>query len=126
MVPKGQILVIGGAEDKGDGQRPDSKDDNKEFEGFEILGSLLPKEKKEKHTIEVITAASEIPVEVGRDYTKAFNRMGFNNVQHMQIQNRQDANKEEYIDRIERAHAVLFSGGDQFRLSTIMGSTKVT
>jgi cyanophycinase len=51
--------------------------------------------------------------------------MGFKNVGHMHIQNRDDANVQEYVERVKKSHAILFSGGDQFRLSTILGSTDV-
>lgn len=120
-VPKGKLLVIGGAEDKGDYEGTDKGEHkNKDFESYEILGELLPGNGS-KHGIEIITTASVIPVEVGRDYVETYKRVGFSNVNYMNIGNKQDASNEQYIERIKNAHAVLFSGGDQFRLATIIG-----
>jgi cyanophycinase len=127
MIPKGKLLVIGGAEDKGkgEGQRPDIKDRNKNFKHYEILGELLPPDPKKEHRIEIITTASEDPEEMNRTYTSAFRRAGFNNVHHLGIRNRDEAKDEIYLERIEKANAVLFSGGDQLRLSTILGGTEI-
>lgn len=124
MAPKGKLLIIGGAEDKGEGnESPEIKARNKEFKHFEILGELFPPENRKHHTIEVITTASETPVEVGRRYLHTFMRAGFTNVHTMCIHNLEEARQPEYAERITNAHAVLFTGGDQFRLSTILGGT---
>jgi cyanophycinase len=42
----------------------------------------------------------------------------------MHIRNREDANKKAYLDRIRMADGVMFSGGNQMRLSTIYGGTE--
>lgn len=120
-LPKGILLIIGGAEDKG--ETVDIAPDNKEFEAYEILKHLLPKRKNDY--IEVITTATRIPKEVGKEYQEVFARMGFRNVGVMNMENRENAMKEEFVSRIGKAYAVLFSGGDQFRLSTILSSTAV-
>ena len=123
--PRGKLLIIGGAEDKGEGEeRPEIKDKNKDFQHYEILGELLPPDDRRDHSIEVITTASSIPLEMGRTYKEAFERAGFHNVHHINIDNKEDARSRDFIQRIDRAHAVLFSGGDQFRLATILGGTE--
>ncbi|MFL5752893.1 MAG: cyanophycinase [Bacteroidia bacterium] len=126
MVPKGKLLIIGGAEDKGEEKEfPAIKAKNKDFKHYEILGELLPPEAKKEHRIELITTASSIPLEMGATYIRSFSKAGFQNIGHMSIENKEEARNEEFIQRIEKAHAVLFSGGDQFRLSTILGGTPV-
>jgi cyanophycinase len=125
MTPKGKLLIIGGAEDKGGRTRPKIRDKSKEFKSYEILGKLLPPDTRKQLSIEVITTASEIPIETGIRYTKAFHRIGFKNVSHMHIQNREDAATKEFVDRVGKAHAILFSGGNQLRLATILSSTPV-
>lgn len=127
MIPKGRLLIIGGAEDKGEGesQRPDIRDKNKNFKHYEILGELLPPDPKRDHIIEIITTASEDPEEMNRTYTNSFRRAGFNNIHHISIRSKEEARNKDYLLRLEKAHAVLFSGGDQFRLSTILGGTEV-
>ena len=37
MVPKGKLLIIGGAEDKSDGKDSEMRDKNEQFERFEIF-----------------------------------------------------------------------------------------
>jgi len=122
-VPKGKLLIIGGAEDKGTTDESDNK--NRDFHSYEILEELLPDDTENKRTIEVITTASQVPDEVGSDYIEAFKRRGFDHVNYMNIGNKADAADEGFIKRAQKAHAIFFSGGDQFRLATIMGGTKI-
>jgi cyanophycinase len=125
MMPKGTILLIGGAEDKEDGQSPDMKGDNKNFERFEILKQLLPAGGRKKRKIEIITTASSMPDEMNRTYAAAFRKIGFKEVGFMKIETKSEARNPDYTGRINAAHAVLFSGGDQFTLSAILGGTEV-
>jgi cyanophycinase len=124
MIPKGQLLIIGGAEDKGGERRPLMREISKQFENYEIITSLLPSHRT-NHTIEIITTASRIPFQMGIDYIEAFRQIGFNDINAMHIQSREDAGKPEFVERVLKAHAVLFSGGDQLRLSTILSDTPV-
>lgn len=128
MIPKGKLLIIGGAEHKGDIEDvevPLIKAKNKDFKHYEILGELLPPDARRDHSIEVITTASSVPVEMGEMYRKAFEKAGFHNVNYIPIADKIEARDPEIVKRIESAHAVLFSGGDQFRLSTILSGTPV-
>src|SRR5574337_460774 len=120
MIPKGKLLIIGGAEDKGHWQEkhPPMKIKNKDFRHYEILGELLPPDKRKHQSIEVVTTASSIPEEVGRTYVRAYEKAGFKNVHQLNIDCKDEARNPEFLERISKAHAVLFSGGDQLRLST--------
>jgi cyanophycinase len=120
-IPKGKLFLIGGSEDKEDGKGEDSN--NKNFEKFEILKTILPK--KGKQHIEIITTASSVPDETQEMYEEAFKKIGFNKVGFISMGNNYDACNAEFVSRINKAHAVLLSGGDQFRLSTILGNTDV-
>lgn len=120
MNPKGNLLIIGGAEDKV-GEPPDINEQMKEFTRYEILRELLPNCKNKK--IEVITTASEIQDEVKKTYQKVFHAIGYTNVGFIPINERIEAQDDEYLDRAKKASAVFFTGGDQFRLSTILGGT---
>ena len=75
--------------------------------------------------IEVITSASSIPVEVGENYVEAFGKLNCHNVRIMDIRNREDSAKPEYIERIKKCDGVLFTGGNQLRLSTFFGGTEI-
>lgn len=54
MIPKGTLLIIGGAEDKVDSISLAMEKKNREFKHFEILHLLLKGKKK----VEIITTAS--------------------------------------------------------------------
>lgn len=119
MVPKAKLLVIGGAEDKGN-EPPDIWEKRKEFTRYEILNELLPLSNKK---IEIITTGSEIQNAVKKDYQRVFHDMGYNNIGFIPIKKRPEARLKEYLKRVEEAGAVFFTGGDQFRLSTILGGS---
>lgn len=125
-IPKGKLLLIGGAEDKaGKGNSPDIKNENKEFEPYEILEELLPSNGRSKRSIEIITTATIKPAKAGNLYLETFERIGCSNVGLIQIYDKDTARDTSFVKRIEKAHAVLFIGGDQFRLSTILGNSDV-
>src|SRR6218665_1435895 len=120
QIPRGKLILIGGAEDKGDSAELTSRSKNKEFVQFEILKELLPtKSKNRQRHLEIITTASEQPDVVMQTYKTAFKAIGFNHIGFMNMGNNPDARNPIFIDRIRKAHAVLFAGGDQFRISTI-------
>ena len=49
--------------------------------------------------------------------------MGYKNVGFINIQTKEEARKEEFCDRIQKADSILFGGGDQFKIATIIGGT---
>jgi cyanophycinase len=122
MIPKGKLLIIGGAEDRGDND-PDMKKKNKAFEQFEILKELLPKENGARRKIEIITTASDMPDEMNKMYVDSFKKIGFHDTGFIKIETKEEARNPEFVKRIEKCHAVLFTGGDQFKLSAILGGT---
>lgn len=124
MKPKGTLLLIGGAEDKGDGNAPDMDGKNKDFQHFEILKEMLPDGSRKKK-IEIITTASSIPDEMNTAYKQAFKKIGFHNTDFIKIETKVEARDPDYCKRVEEAHAVLFTGGDQFTLSAILGGTEI-
>ncbi len=119
MNPQGKLLIIGGAEDKGD-LDPDIEQ-RKEFTRFEILQELVPDAKNK--VVEIVTTGSEVQNEVKKTYQKVFQDMGYPNIGFIPIKKRSEAHDELYIKRISKAGTVFFTGGDQFRLSTILGGT---
>jgi cyanophycinase len=124
--PKGTLIIIGGKEYKGENGELDMERLNKNFVEYEILKSVIPlKEKKNKKTVEVFTTASDIPSLVAKDYKEAFEALGHKDIGFINIENRIQAQEEEFIDRAKKAHSVFFTGGDQFRLSAILGGTPV-
>ena len=80
--------------------------------------------KHEGSKIEVITTASQIPELVASEYIRAFNHLNVTHINILDIRNREDTNNKEYLQRIREADVVMFSGGDQLRLSSIFGGTQ--
>lgn len=123
-IPKGKLIAIGGAEDKGtDLEKGEIQRNNLNFFELGILRRIVQEAGGNNARIEVITTASMIPFEVGNNYLDAFGKIGCTNVDVMHIRNRQDTMNQEYLDRIMKCDAVMFSGGNQLRLSVTDGGT---
>ena len=101
------------------------KPDHLKFFEEGILKRIITESaKKLGSTVEVITTASQIPDLVGEEYIEAFGHLKIAHVGVLDIRNREDAKKEEYLERIRKCDVVMFSGGDQLRLSSIFGGTE--
>ena len=123
QIPKGTLISIGGSEDKGTAIEPNfTPKDYLNFLEFGILKRILSEMKGPESIIEVITTASIIPEEVGENYINAFGKLGCK-VGVIHIKKREDAHNPEYIERIKKADGVMFTGGNQLRLSMIFGGT---
>lgn len=123
---KGILVSVGGAEDKGtDLEEGIIKRNRLIFFELGILKRITGFFDDENARIEVITTASNIPMDVGENYLNAFAKLGFNNVAHLDIRNRDDANNPEYMQRIKDCDGIMFSGGNQLRLTSIFGGTEM-
>jgi cyanophycinase len=123
----GKLIIIGGAVDKGSFTETDfDKSAAKNLNFFEtgILKRIIDESKfKELSRIEVVTTASKIPKEIGSEYVKALSYLGANNVDVLDIVRREQANDTETLERLKAADVVMFTGGDQLRLTSILGGT---
>lgn len=123
----GKLIIIGGAVDKGSFTETDiDRNAAKNLNFFEtgILKRILNESKhKENSRIEVITTASKIPKEIGLEYVKALNYLGANNVDVLYIERREQAMDPVVLERLKVADVVMFTGGDQLRLTSILGGT---
>jgi cyanophycinase len=128
MEIKGKLIIIGGAVDKGSFTESSyDQDVSKNLNFFEkgILKRIIDESKhKEDSRIEVITTASMIPREVGPEYAKAFSYLNAKNVDVLHIEKREQASDPEVLERLKNADIVMFTGGDQLRLTSILGGTK--
>lgn len=128
MVPKGKLVIIGGAVDLGSSLNYNENISHPHYIKFFETGILrrviVESDKAENSIVEVVTTASQIPDIVGAEYIKSFNQLQVNNVHVLDIRSRTDAANEEYLERISNADVVMFTGGDQLRLSSIFGGTK--
>ncbi|MBS1644300.1 MAG: cyanophycinase [Bacteroidetes bacterium] len=123
--PKGYLIAVGGAEDKGTDLEKGIIERNRlNFFELGILHHIIElAQKKEDSVVEVVTTASQIPDEVAVNYQEAFKKLGCANVGHIRIRNREDAGNPEYLERLRRCDCVMLSGGNQLRLSSIFGGT---
>ena len=119
------MIAIGGAEDKGtDLEKGIMQRDRLNFFELGILKNIVSLIKADEPHVEVITTASSIPDEVAENYKDAFSKLGCHNIGHMRIRKREDAALPEYLDRLRACNCVMFSGGNQLRLSSIFGGTE--
>ena len=121
---KGKLIAIGGAEDKGtDLESGHIHRNNLNFFELGILRRIVEETGGKDSRIEVVTTASMIPHEVGENYLHAFSKIGCTNVGVMHIRNRTDALENGYLERLRACDALMFSGGNQLRLTSTFGGT---
>ena len=60
---------------------------------------------------------------MGAEYVKAFGQLDVKNVNVLNVKTREEANSAEAIERLKKADVVMFTGGDQLRLTSIFGGT---
>ena len=106
---RGQLVIIGGAEDKeGD---------------CTILREFVRRAGGTKAQIAVMTAATSLPREVGDNYIRVFERLGAEDVQVVDTESQRDAEDRSAIEAIEKATGVFFTGGDQARIISAIKNT---
>lgn len=106
---QGKLLIIGGAEDK----EGDCK----------ILREFLRCAGDTKARIVVMTAATSLPGEVGDNYIRVFERFGAEDVRVIDTQKPEDANNPDYLEAIEQATGIFFTGGEQARIISCLKDT---
>jgi len=116
--PKGKLLAIGGHEQHEKGGP--SHEQSPEF----ILQRFID-ELPKKGMVVVIPTASEEPEESARDYVELFAGLGIEHVEVLNIQSREMANSVEALEVLDRADGFMFTGGDQLRLTALLGGTLV-
>ncbi|MGO1072202.1 cyanophycinase [Lysobacter sp. CA199] len=107
---RGWIVPIGGAEDKENGAA--------------ILQRFLDLCGGDGADIVVIPTASRMP-DTGDRYEKLFTDLGANRVEAMDFDTRRDCFEPNRIKRIEQASGIFFTGGNQLRISTMLGGTPI-
>jgi cyanophycinase len=74
--------------------------------------------------IAVIATASQLP-DTGERYEAVFRELGVRAARSLSIETRQDADTEEWVEKLERADGIFLTGGNQLRLATTLGGTAV-
>jgi cyanophycinase len=107
---RGWIIPIGGAEEKENNPA--------------ILARFVELCGGRESDIVVIPTASRL-ADTGERYERLFRDLGAGAVEAIDFDTRRDAQEPSRLERIKRASGVFFTGGNQLRLSTILGGTPV-
>lgn len=127
MAPKGKLIIIGGAINTGSfAETQFGLPQNMNFFERGILKRITTESANDTESrFEIMTTASLIPEKVGEEYIKAFAQLDVHNVGVLNIASREEANNPAYAERIKQADVIIFTGGDQLRLSSIFGGTEI-
>lgn len=109
--PEGNLIIIGGAEDK-----EGSKD---------ILKYVTSKIDKNKDLLVVATVATEFPKSAADKYRKVFEDLGVKNIEILDVSERKDGCDTKNIKLVKDASIIFFTGGDQLRITSILGGTPI-
>lgn len=107
---RGFIVPIGGGEDK--------------LRDREILSRYIEMCGGASAHIVVIPTASELD-DTGTLYRDLFRELGAGEVGILHCGDRKECNSQDFIDLLEKADGVFMTGGNQLRLSTTLGGTRV-
>jgi cyanophycinase len=107
---RGYVIPIGGAEEK-----INNPDILKKF--VELCGG-------KDANIVIIPTASKLE-DTGERYEKLFEELGAGYTYSLPITKRTDAKNEDLLQHLEEATGIFITGGNQLRLSTILGGTPV-
>jgi cyanophycinase len=107
---RGYIIPIGGGEDR--------------IKEMQIHRKFVELSGGEEADIIVIPTASMLE-ETGPDYNRIFSELGAGKVEFLPITNRADCDNPEFSEMLERATGIFMTGGNQLRLSAILGGTLV-
>lgn len=114
-------MAIGGHEQR---QTSDQQDQIRETTADFILQRFVD-ELAGSRTVVIIPTASEEPEEAAQDYIDVFKNLGIERIEVLNIQNREQANSPEALEVINRADGVMLTGGDQLRLTALLGGTRL-
>lgn len=108
---KGQLILIGGREDK-KGE-------------CEILRAVVQAVGGRDGVLALLAVASRRPEPIIRDYVRAFSSLGLERIEVLTIDSRQEAFSEQWLQTLRRANGVFITGGDQLRLTAVIGGTSL-
>lgn len=107
---RGYIIPIGGAEDK--------------VSDRTILRRFIELCGHSEACIAIIPTASSLE-DTGERYVKIFKGVGAKDVRVLNIVERTDADDQNQIDKLEGVTGIFMTGGNQLRLSTVLGGTAI-
>ena len=109
-VERGWIIPVGGAEERiGDPT---------------ILRRFVRFSGEKEANIVIIPTASQLD-DTGSNYEKLFKELGAKEATSLPYKQRSDTDRSDWLKVLSQASGVWFTGGNQLRLSTILGGTEV-
>ena len=107
----GHLLVIGGAEDKYNERR--------------ILKKFLELAGGKDAEVLIVPVASDYPEFAADVYTQAFRNLGVANPRVLRATSRQDVVNADHEKLLDGVTGIIMTGGDQMRLVSLLGGTKL-
>ena len=107
---RGFIIPIGGGEDR--------------IKEMQIHRKFVELSGGADADIVVIPTASQMD-NTGPDYNEIFRELGAGQVEFLPITSRADCDNPQFAEMLDRATGIFMTGGNQLRLSTILGGTLV-
>ena len=107
----GSLVAVGGNEDRSSDK--------------EILRHIAALPKGGAKHIEILPTASTDPRKVSDEYVDAFRDIGIKDIGVIDVRERRDCDRDEYADRILQSDVVFMTGGDQLRLTTVLGGSPI-
>ncbi len=106
---RGDLFIIGGKEDK-EGDKV-------------ILRQFIDISGGKKACIGILTTATEFPQELGEEYRQIFETLGCKETILFHLDNRESAEDDKIREDLRRCTGLFITGGDQVRLTSILGGT---
>lgn len=122
MKVKGILIPIGGNEDKG---IETTESYHLEFIAEGILSRVVKESGGTEASIVIIPTASSIPDEVAENYLQAFGKLGCINLHVVDIREREQSEDAANIELIKNADCIMFSGGNQSKITEKIGGTTI-
>ncbi|GAB56185.1 cyanophycinase [Glaciecola punicea ACAM 611] len=107
---RGYVIPIGGGEEK--------------MNNPEILSKFVKLSGGNDAVITVVPTASQLD-DTGKRYQKIFEEIGVKKTYSLPITDRNDAKNPAYVKILEKSTGIFVTGGNQLRLSTILGGTPI-
>lgn len=117
---QGTLIPIGGNEDKGFHNEDRFSLD---FISEGILAQVVNESGGKNATILVVTTASGIPKEVGKNYIEAFNKLGCSKATPLYINSKEMAEDAATLNLLKACDCVMFSGGNQSKITKFIRNT---
>jgi cyanophycinase len=107
--PAGELIVIGGHEDKSGDKT--------------ILHEVAAR--VNSGALAIATVATRLADELWEEYAALFRSLGVKNIVHLEVRNREEAFADNKIQSLKNVNVIFFTGGDQLKITSKLGGTRI-